>query len=246
MKRLLAAGSGSIYQLAAVFRQEEQGRWHNPEFSMLEWYQLDYNQHDLMDEVAALWTVLCGQVVDMPRYRYADLIQQYLALDWADCTATRLRAALHTAVGELPADLDRNGLLDAAMGLLIGPQLGVDTPCFVHDFPPEQAALARLHRDAQGRQWACRFEWYWQGQELANGFWELTDAAEQRQRFERDQQQRQQWGLSRPPVDEALLAALEHGLPDCSGVAVGVDRLCALLMGATDVASMMAFPVDRA
>lgn len=246
MKRLLAAGSGAIYQLAPAFRQEEQGRWHNPEFSMLEWYRPGFDQHDLMDEVAALWRVLADRSVELPRWPYVELIQQHLGLDWADCSAARLRQALQDKLGPLPSELDRTGLLDAAMGLLIGPQLGQDTPCFVHDFPPEQAALARLRQDENGQRWACRFELYWQGQELANGFYELSDAAEQRRRFEQDLALRNARGQVTPPMDEALLSALDHGLPDCAGVALGVDRLCALVGDASELSAVMAFPIDRA
>ena len=246
MKRLLAAGSGPIYQMAAAFRREEQGRWHNAEFTMLEWYRPDFDHHQLMDEVAELWVQLAGQKATLPRYRYADLIQQYVGLPWQGCDADTLRQALQAKLGELPLDLDRNGLLDAAMGMLIGPSLGQDVPCFVYDFPHEQAALARLYKDDQGQDWACRFELYWQGQELANGFYELCDSREQRRRFEADLEVRRVREQAVPPLDGCLLEALDHGLPDCAGVALGVDRLCALLMGASDIHSVLSFPTDRA
>lgn len=243
MKRLLAAGSGAIYQLGPAFRQEEQGRWHNREFTLLEWYRPDFDHHRLMDEVQALWTALVPEVApNWPRYRYAQLFADALQLDISHCDTAALRAALHNSLGELPSDLDRSGLLDAAMGLLIGPQLGQDTPCFVYDYPAEQAALAQV-RDGQ---WASRFELYWQGIELANGFHELRDASEQRRRFGADLQARKAQGKAAVKADEALLAALEHGLPDCAGVALGVDRWCALLLGADELAAVLAFPADRA
>ncbi|MGJ8671106.1 MAG: EF-P lysine aminoacylase EpmA [Oceanococcus sp.] len=246
MKRLLAAGSGPIYQMATAFRCEEQGRWHNAEFTMLEWYRPHFDHHQLMDEVAELWAELADQKANFPRFRYVDLIEQQLGLPWDDCDAQSLRAALQAILGDLPADLDRNGLLDAAMGLLIGPGLGQGTPCFVYDFPPEQAALARLRKDELGQDWACRFELYWQGHELANGFYELCDATEQQQRFEHDLTLRRAQGQATPPMDACLLDALQHGLPDCAGVAFGIDRLCALLMGAPDIQSVLSFPTDRA
>ena len=246
MKRLLAAGSGPIYQIAPAFRCEEQGRWHNAEFSMLEWYRPGYDHHLLMGELAALWCELAGQQTEIPRYRYSELIENALELPWAQCDEIRLREALQSRIGELPQDLDMNGLLDAAMALLIGPALGQESPCFVYDFPAQQAALARTYTDPQGLTWACRFELYWRGQELANGFYELTDANEQRRRFEQDLQQRKLCGQVQPALDECLIEALQQGLPDCAGVAVGLDRLCALLMGAEKLSSVMSFPSDRA
>lgn len=247
MKRLLAAGSGAIYQISPAFRGDEQGRWHNAEFSMLEWYRLGFDHHALMDEIETLWCALAKTHGEpWPRYRYVDLIEQATGLDWAQCSAGQLRAALEPQLGTLPHDLDRNGLLDAAMGLLISPTLGMHTPCFVYDFPPEQAALARVEEGADGQPWARRFEWFWRGQELGNGFHELTDGPEQARRFASDRAQRQHQGQADVPADACLIDALTHGLPDCAGVAVGVDRLCALLMGAENVSSVIAFPTDRA
>ena len=252
MKRLLAAGSGAIYQIGPAFRRDEQGRWHNREFSMLEWYVPGFDQHALMDQLQALVVGLSDELNigsndgNWPRHQYASLIQQYLGLDWSDCSAQRLRISLQTHIGTLPLDLDRNGLLDATMGLLIGPELGVSGPCFVHDFPPEQAALARLQKGADGQLWASRFELYWQGIELANGFYELTDAAEQGRRFADDLQQRTQLGKPSVVMDGALLEALQAGLPDCAGVALGLDRLCALLHGQDNIASVLSFTAERA
>lgn len=248
MKRLLAAGSGPIYQIATAFRREEQGRWHNPEFSLLEWYRPGFDEQALMDECAALWCELAGQdaATGLPRYRYAELIEQHLGLAWHQLSPQRLRQALQPHLGELPGALDLDGLLDAAMGLHIGPRLGLQQPCFVFDFPPSQAALARLHQGSDGQPWACRFELYWQGLELANGFYELRDAQEQQRRFEADQARRRRDGQAVPDMDQALLAALRHGLPDCAGVALGLDRLFALLLGKTGLAEVLAFPADRA
>lgn len=248
MKRLLAAGSGAIYQILPAFRGDELGRWHNAEFSMLEWYRPGFDHHALMDEIEMLWRALSGiEVEAWPRHRYADLICAATGLDWDEvCDKSRLRAALQLKLGTLPQELDLNGLLDAAMGLLVGPELGRDGPCFVHDFPVDQAALARVETGQDGRRWARRFEWFWQGQELGNGFHELTDAQEQARRFAADREQRKRNGQADVPADDTLVAALNEGLPDCAGVAVGVDRLCALLMNAEDVSSVIAFPADRA
>ncbi len=243
MKRLLAAGSGPIWQISPVFRADEQGRWHNREFSLLEWYRPDWDHHALMDEVEALWQQLSGCHLACERTSYAALISEHLAIDLARNDDARLREALQAQLGKLPSGLDRDALLDAAMGLLIGPQLGAERPCFVYDYPASQAALARLGPD--GRH-AARFELYWRGVELANGFHELCDAKEQRRRFEQDLRRREQDGLPVVPLDEALIAALEHGLPDCAGVALGLDRLLALMQGAHALDEVIAFPADRA
>ncbi len=244
MKRLLAAGSGAIYQIGPAFRREEQGRWHNPEFFLLEWYRPGFDHHQLMDEVEALWKTLAGTASppELPRHRYADLLQARLGLDCLTVELEVLRAALQGELGELPGNLDRNALLDAAMGLLVGPELGLEAPCFVYDYPASQAALAQVREDG----WASRFELYWRGIELANGFHELADAKEQRRRFEADLSSRASHGLASVALDEALLQALDAGLPPCAGVALGVDRLAALLMGAAGIAPLIAFPADRA
>lgn len=248
MKRLLAAGSGAIYQIGPAFRGDELGRWHNAEFSMLEWYRPGFDHHQLMDEIEALWCMLCEtEAQAWPRYRYAALIEQATGLSWAEaCDGSKLRKALERELGPLPVDLDTAGLLDAAMSLLVGPALGHQQPCFVYDFPADQAALARVETGQDGLPWASRFEWFWRGQELGNGFHELTDAQEQARRFAADRAHRQRSAQTDVPHDECLIAALTSGLPDCAGVAVGVDRLCALLMNAEDVSSVIAFPADRA
>lgn len=246
MKRLLAAGSGPIYQIGPAFRLEEQGHWHNPEFQLLEWYRPGFDEHALMDELAALWSTLSGGQTELRRYSYAQLIEQHLGLDWNQVSIESLRPRLQAELGELPPELDLDGLLDAAMGLLIGPKLGQGCPCFVFNYPSSQAALARVSHDAYGHSWARRFEMYWKGLELANGFFELCDAAEQAARFEADLRHRRAYDQVRPPMDLALIEALKHGLPDCSGVALGLDRLFALLMEHPDVASVMSFSDDRA
>lgn len=246
MKRLLAAGSGAIFQIAPAFRREEQGRWHNAEFSMLEWYRPGFDEHRLMDEVAALWCHLSARDESLERFRYAELIEQELDLSWSELDEITLRRALLHKLGELPQGLDFDGLLDACMGLLIGPRLGQNKPCFVFDFPASQAALAQLGRDEFGQPWARRFELYWQGLELANGFFELLNPDEQDARFERDLQKRKLNGQPMVPKDQALIDALTHGVPECAGVALGVDRFFALLLNQNELSSLMAFPSDRA
>jgi len=251
MKRLLAAGSGSIYQLCHVFRAGDVGQLHNPEFLMLEWYRVGWDATRLMDEIEDLLRAL-GVPMGAPvaRLTYRQAFEQVAQIDPFTATIAQLRGGLAshgvTAPGHVTPDeaTDRDFWLDLWMGAIVGPKLGLATPCFVHDFPASQAALARV-RDGNPPV-AERFELFWRGLELANGFHELTDAAEQKRRFESDRDWRKQHDRSVPPYDANLIAALESGLPPCAGVALGVDRLLMLLLGLPDVASVMPFDSARA
>ncbi len=245
MKRLLAAGSGPIYQISRAFRNGESGSRHNPEFAMLEWYRPGFEHHRLMDEVEAL----IGQVLDCPparRCSYRALFQQHLQIDPHDAALAELRRLAQHYSGCDMAQADRDGCLDLLISHVIEPKLGREHPQFVYDFPASQAALARIREDEQGTAVACRFELYVQGMELANGYHELTDAEEQTRRFAADNAQRQ--ALGKPPVtvDEQLVAALAAGLPDCAGVALGVDRLVMLALGTQQLQEVVAFPWERA
>jgi len=260
MKRLLAAGSGPIWQLCHVFRAGDDGRLHNPEFMMLEWYRPGWDHHRLMSEVEELVQVCVHDRENPPfppfskggmggtfkRRSYRDAWLELAGVDPFAASLGEFATALgaHHALPENAARFDHEAWLDFGMGFVVGPRLGRDAPCFVHDFPASQAALARVRAGAPPL--AERFELFWQGLELANGFHELGDAAEQRRRFEQDQERREQAGQPVPPLDAHLLAALESGLPDCAGVALGVDRLLMLLLGLPDVASAMAFDWGRA
>ena len=246
MKRLLAAGSGPIYQICKAFRDGESGSRHNPEFTLLEWYRPGFDHHRLMDEVSALVRCCLGQSdLQEERLSYRELFSRHLDLDPLEASSEDLRAV---AVSRVPGAAGlrlpgRDAWLDLLLTAVIEPRLGVDRLCFVHDYPASQAALARL--DPSDPRVAARFELYHQGVELANGFHELTDAAEQRARFTADNVLRVAQGRRELPVDEHLLAALVHGLPDCSGVALGLDRLLMLRMGEADLAAVLAFPLDR-
>jgi lysyl-tRNA synthetase class 2 len=247
MKRLLAAGSGDIYQICKVFRDGERGRWHNPEFTLIEWYRLNMDDAQLMTEVETLiGEVLAPYRTHKPaeRLSYAAAMQRHAGVDAHGAADSELTAAAQRHGIVCQAELDRDAKLDLLMGLVVGPRLGLDRPCFVCDYPASQAALARLR---PGRPpVAARFELYVDGVELANGFHELADAAVQRARFDADLELRRGRGQGRPPLDERLLAALAAGLPDCAGVAVGFDRLAAVALGAADLAEVMAFTLGEA
>jgi len=240
MKRLLAAGSGPIYEIAKAFRDGEAGRWHNPEFTILEWYRPGFDHHRLMDEMDELLGEVLG-VGPAERTSYGTLFERDLGLDPHRATVERLRAVAAEHGLDVAGLEERDGWLQLLASHLLEPSLGRGRPTFVHGFPPAQAALARV-RDGV----AERFEVYVEGVELANGFHELTDPVEQRQRFTADLERRRTNGRPEVPVDARFLAALASGLPACAGVALGVDRLVMLALGASSIAEVTSFPSDRA
>ncbi len=250
MKRLLAAGSGDIFQVCRVFRAGESGRLHNPEFTMLEWYRLGFGLEQIMEETAALAAaVLQAGGVRAPNVEtlsYAAAFERELGCDPLSAPAQTLAdlAAEHRLAASSIAGASRDDLLDFLVAVVVGPRLGQDRLTCLHHFPASQAALAQL--DARDPRTALRFELYAGGIELANGYVELASAAEQRQRFEADRAERQRRGLVQPAVDERLLAALEAGLPPCAGVALGFDRLAMLALGARHIDEVLAFPWRRA
>lgn len=249
MKRLLAAGSGSIYQIAKVFRDGEAGGRHNPEFTLLEWYRTGYDHRRLMADVEALVvSALDGALGLAPSesITYRDAFRRHAGVDPFTAAGAELAAcaARHGIAAPPGLDLqDIDGWLDLLLTALVEPQLGRGRLTFLHDYPPSQAALARILPGPPPV--AARFELYLEGMELANGFHELTDADEQRRRFEADLIRRRELGLTTVPMDTALLAALAHGLPDCAGVALGVDRLLMLAVGAKCIEEVLSFPLGR-
>ncbi len=245
MKRLLAAGSGSIYQISKVFRNGERGRRHNPEFSMLEWYRLGYDDTALMAEVADLVCGWLGCARPM-QVSYRDAMLAWAEVDPFEVNNQDLRRCCEQWLEpDQIANLDRDGCLDLLMSFSVEPNLGRDTPEFIVGYPASQAALARVS-EVDGHPVAHRFELYIDGLELCNGYWELVDASEQRRRFEADNRLRQQSGKPGMALDEAFLDAVEAGLPDCAGVALGLDRLLMLKLDARDIAEVLAFPFERA
>lgn len=249
MKRLLAAGTGSIYQICKVFRDAELGRLHNPEFTMVEWYRVGFSYQELMDEVAALVIHLLKgtrTLAAAEKLTYRDAYLRACAID-PHRAKTRDYINVANAHGIVAAGMsadDRDAWRDLLLTRLVEPQLGRGRLTLVYDFPVEAAALARIRPGEPPV--AERFELYLDGVELANGFQELTDPREQRERFDKDCRVRAQQGLPAVPFDEHLISALEHGLPACSGVALGFDRLVMIVAGAESLQRVLPFPHDRA
>ena len=246
MKRLLAAGSGDIYQICHVVRGFERGRFHNAEFTLVEWYRLGFTLDDLMNEVDALVRALLGPVASghaSERITYREAFLRELQLDPFMASLAELGQAAQKS-GFAGTTAHRDELLDFLMGAVVGPRLGANALTFVHGYPATQAALARL--DPNDPRAALRFELYCEGVELANGFNELASATEQRARFTHDIAERRRMGLPAFPPDEFLLAALEAGLPECSGVALGFDRTLMLATGAKTIDEVLPFPTERA
>lgn len=243
MKRLLAAGSGAIFQITKVFRDGEAGRWHNPEFSLLEWYRPGFNQNDLIQEVEKLLQTLLN-CPPAERFTYCNIFEKYTGLHPLHSPLSALQDYAAKFGLQNVSSLERDTCLQLILSHHIEAHLGKNCPTVITDFPATQAALARKRAD--NPQLAERFEVYVQGIELANGFYELTDPIEQRQRFEQDLVKRQALNLPTCPLDERFLAALESGLPDCAGVALGLDRLLMLKIGASHISEVLTFPVEYA
>ncbi|MDQ2993517.1 MAG: elongation factor P--(R)-beta-lysine ligase [Pseudomonadota bacterium] len=242
MKRLLAANSGPIYQLGKAFRAEESGRNHNREFTLLEWYRPGFDHHQLMDEIDALIiTILKCEKAD--RKTYQSIFLELLNID----PLTASIAALQDAAAHINAPVlgdDRDAWLQLLMSHAIEPNIGQERPIFIYDFPASQAALAKIN--PQQPQVADRFELYFHGLELVNGYHELTDAAEQHRRFIADNATRRNNQLPELPIDMRLLTALAQPFPECAGVALGVDRVIMLALAATHIEDVISFTESRA
>lgn len=250
MKRLLASGSGSIYQICKAFRNGESGRFHNPEFTLLEWYRVGFDLSALMDEITELLRYLGN---DKPawqqteRHSYAELFHRYTGLNALDFfPEAYLQCATQQGLPEAEALCggDHVMWLDLLFSHLVQPHLGKQTLCLVYDYPACQSSLARL-KPGQPKL-TERVEVFARGVELGNGFYELADAKEQERRFEEEIAQRRRKGLPVTEPDRRLLAALQSGLPDCAGMAIGLDRLLMLLSGCEHIDAVLAFPAGRA
>ena len=248
MKRLLASGSGAIFQICPVFRNGEAGRLHSPEFTMLEWYRPGFSLDDLMTEVDELLQQLL-QTPPAKRLTYQEAFQQTLAVDVFDCSDTTLQQLALANIPGITDDWqsDRDGWLELLMSEVIEPVFADrHVPVMVYAFPASQAQLAKTYQNNQGHQLAARFEVYAGGAELANGYDELLDADLLAARFAKDNQRRQQQGLPAMPVDQHLLTAMQAGLPECSGVALGLDRLLMLILGKHAIADIHAIGFNEA
>ncbi|MCU0255536.1 MAG: EF-P lysine aminoacylase EpmA [Vicinamibacterales bacterium] len=246
MKRLLCAGAPDVFQVARVFREGERGRNHNPEFTMVEWYRLGVDHHALMRDVESLLRAMLEPlrpVGPTATATYAAAFHAALGCDPLAATAEEIADCLRSEAIDVPASLagDRDGLLDLAMAERVAAGFPGDRITFVHDFPASQAALARVRGPV-----ASRFEAFWGGLELANGFHELGDAAEQARRFDADSAARARRGQPARAADRLFLAALGAGLPSCAGVALGFDRVVMVAAGASRIDEVIAFPIERA
>lgn len=245
MKRLLAANFGDIFQITKSFRKDEFGGHHNNEFSMVEWYRVGMPQDKLMDEVEDLVSEILGKRLNARRTRWIDAFRNYAGVDpfcekltdFADACLSR-----QIPVPEKSETLTREDWWDYMMVFLVEPALASNGPEFILDYPPSQAALAQTYTDSDGYTWARRFELFVNQVELCNGYTELTDAVEQRRRFNADLEIRKGMDKPLPPIDERFLAALESGMPACSGVALGLDRLFMLALGKEEIADVILFP----
>lgn len=249
MKRLLAAGAGDIWQIARVFRSGEAGRRHNPEFTLIEWYRVGWDADRLMDEVGELLRALAAGLLEPGEERrlsYREAFRRHAGLDPFTAAGPDIAAALAARGVAVPAGLaaDRDACLDLALAALVEPGLDPSRPTFIYDFPASHAALARIRPGDPPV--AERFELFFGGMEIANGFHELLDPVEQAARFSADLGARRARDLAEPPMDRRLLDALAHGLPDCAGVALGFDRLVMALAGASHIDEVLAFPWSRA
>jgi lysyl-tRNA synthetase class 2 len=238
MKRLLAAGSGSIYQICHAFREGEKGRRHNPEFTLLEWYRVGFDYQQLMDEIECLIDDISGEPNQYQRISYRQLVLEHINVDIDTIKLFALRQRVDQFVpGTLSSELDVDQCLDLLISLAIAPK--IKGYVFVYDYPISQASLARVK--ASDTSVAERFELFYDGLELANGFSELCDSPQQRNRFDSDNNRRLTLGLDPYPPDELLLSALDSGLPECAGVAIGLDRLLMVLLEKSSIDQVLSF-----
>jgi len=250
MKRLLAAGSGSIFQICKAFRNGESGRYHNPEFTILEWYRLNFTLQDLMDEVVELLTDLLSPYVALKAVQSVSYQQIFKQKTGLDPLFFNLQAYQHYAAEQGVAEAvsicaeNHTMWLDFIFSHKVQPGLGQDAICLVHSYPAIQSSLARINKTNPDV--SERFEVFVKGVELGNGFFELADALEQEERFDKEIEYRRVNGLPAVEKDDFFLAALQSGLPECSGVAIGLDRVLMIVTGCQAIDEVLAFPILRA
>ena len=245
MKRLLAGGSGAIFQISKAFRNEESGKHHNPEFSMLEWYRPGFDHFDLMDEIDLLIQCIL-KCEKAQRMTYQAAFKSVFSIDPLGASLVMLKnlCEQHGFENIAKDETDKDTLLQLLFSMVVEPTIGQEQPCFIYDFPASQAALAKINKD--NPKVADRFELYFKNMELANGFNELTDANEQLKRFDSDNLKRNSMGLAQVPADLNLIDALASGMPECAGVALGVDRLIMLALEQEQIKDVVSFDIERA
>ncbi|MDP0561264.1 MAG: EF-P lysine aminoacylase EpmA [Candidatus Endonucleobacter sp. (ex Gigantidas childressi)] len=249
MKRLLAAGSGDIYSMEHVFRNGEIGVRHNPEFTLLEWYRIGMDQQRLMDDVASLLRSV-SSFKEVKRCSYGNLFDEHLGINPYTVSDHALRCLVRQKVDSRLTECDRNDCLNLLFSTLIEPTLGTGdarilSGVFVYDYPACMSALAKVREDKNGDIVSSRFELFVNGVELANGYHELQDSEEQLYRFKSEQRKRESRGLPIYPHDHRLINALVHGMPDCAGVALGIDRLLMLIMNRSEISDVITFNFSR-
>lgn len=256
MKRLLAAGSGSIYQITRAFRAGERGERHNPEFTMIEWYGVDTDDFDQMTLTSELVLTALNAALPLTgrnltsgwgqsakgflQQSYDEIFRGLLGISVINSTTEEIRAACHSRAIQVPSDLDKDNTLNFVLGTVIEPTLGTCQPVFVYHYPATQAALAQL--DPENPSVARRFELYIDGVELCNGYFELSDPTELQLRDHKNNLLRESQSESALPGAPLMMAAMTHGLPSCSGVALGFDRLVMLAMGTNHISQVIPFP----
>jgi lysyl-tRNA synthetase class 2 len=249
MKRLLAAGCGSIYQLCKAFRHEESSRQHNPEFTMLEWYRPDWSLATLLNEIEALVqdaAAAFGTPLEtFTRMTFAQAFKRETSLDPHSCSDQDLLNLANARINGDFTSMDRDGLLDLLMSHLVEPRLP-SSGVFITEFPASKASLAKIRPNQHGQLIAQRAELYIAGKEIANAYQELVDAAEQAERIKADQRYRQDNGLATIPVPQSLISALQNGFPESAGVALGVDRLLMVLLNTDQIRDVISFPFEQA
>ncbi|MCJ8312138.1 MAG: elongation factor P--(R)-beta-lysine ligase [Saccharospirillaceae bacterium] len=245
MKRLLASGSGAIYQICSAFRCEEQGMKHNSEFTLLEWYRPFWSIDELMLEMIELLHRIFPKR-EVETLTYGQALFHATGINWLQDSTQYIEQITKKLLGEIPKDLERDELLDLLFCTIVEPSLPADKWCFITHYPPSQAALAKKILNKNGDEVAMRFELYSGGVELANGYWELTDWQEQLNRFEDDNQQRKKHDKAEIKIDTLLVDALKYSMPDCSGVALGLDRVMMLVLQQDDIKQVISFDSQRA
>jgi lysyl-tRNA synthetase class 2 len=245
MKRLLGAGFGSIFQICKSFRKEEQGRLHNSEFTMLEWYRIGFDHHQLMSEVIELLQVILN-LQRINKITYKEIFYKYFNLDPLVCTIENLKQKIiqHNInlTSNAALNLTKADYFDLLFSHIIQPNLESNVIWVIYDYPVEQSALAKINRIKQPV--AERFEVFINGVELANGYHELQDVIEQKTRFANDLAARAKLQLNSLPIDTKLIKALEYGLPHCSGVALGLDRLLMIKLNSSSITEVIPFALE--